>query len=76
MKDRSEDINESTMGKTNNAQAGKNSHNFDRMTVILRKQLLPTEVKKQTKTDNLRTGRDLQILNPEFPKSSFKKAQF
>lgn len=41
MKDRSEDINESTMGKTNNAQAGKNSHTFDRMTVILRKQLLP-----------------------------------
>ena len=40
MKDRSEDINESTMGKTN-AQAGKNSHTFDRMTVILRKQLLP-----------------------------------
>ena len=63
-------------GKQIMHRPGKNSHTFDRMTVIPRKQLCPTEVKKQTKRDNLQTGRDPQILNPEFPKSSFKKAQF
>lgn len=61
------------LGKQAMHKHGQNSHTFDMMTVILRKQLCHTGVKNKN-TDNFRTGRDHQILNPEFPKPSLKKA--